>query len=65
MSGGGGTGVSSNFGGVCSEGPNHSEDRAALYHAVEIAVTEAGRMRGRILPALDRAGGKPRRFDAP
>jgi hypothetical protein len=52
MSGGGGTGLCSHFRGVCTEGPGHPEDRGALYHAVEITVSEAGATSVRVLQAF-------------
>jgi hypothetical protein len=62
MSGGGGTGLCSHFRGVCTAGPNHPEDRGALFHAVEIAISEAGAISGRIVQAFDHARTKPRSF---
>jgi hypothetical protein len=52
MSGGGGTGLCSHFRGVCTEGPGHPEDRGALYHAVEITISEAGAISRRVLQAF-------------
>jgi hypothetical protein len=52
MSGGGGTGLCSHFRGVCTEGPGHPEDRGALYHAVEITISEAGVISRRVLQAF-------------
>jgi hypothetical protein len=52
MSGGGGTGLCSHFRGVCTEGPGHPEDRGALYHAVEITISEAGAVSRRLLQAF-------------
>jgi hypothetical protein len=52
MSGGGGTGLCSHFRGVCTEGPGHPEDRGALYHAVEITISEAGATSRRVLQAF-------------
>ncbi len=62
MSGGGGTGLCSHFRGVCTEGHGHPEDRGALFHAVELAVTESGAVSGRVLQAFDRSGGATRAF---
>jgi hypothetical protein len=42
MSGGGGTGLCSHFGGICAEGPGRPEDRGSLYHAVQFTITEDG-----------------------
>ncbi len=52
MSGGGGTGLCSHFRGVCTEGRGHPEDRGALYHAVEITISEAGAVSRRVLQAF-------------
>ena len=52
MSGGGGTGLCSHFRGVCTEGPGHPEDRGALFHAVEITISEAGAVSRRVLQAF-------------
>jgi hypothetical protein len=52
MSGGGGTGLCSHFRGVCTEGPGHPEDRGALFHAVEVAISEAGQISRRVLQAF-------------
>ena len=62
MSGGGGTGLCSHFRGVCTEGPGRPEDRGSLFHAVEIAISEAGAFSGRVLQAFDRDGTHSRRF---
>jgi len=62
MSGGGGSGLCSHFRGVCTEGAGHPEDRGSLYHAVELTITEAGAISGRVIQAFDRAGAADRRF---
>jgi Calcineurin-like phosphoesterase len=62
MSGGGGSGLCSHYRGVCTQGDGHPEDRGALFHAVELAVTQDGSISGRVLQAFDRAGEKLRRF---
>jgi hypothetical protein len=62
MSGGGGSGLCSHYRGVCTQGDGHPEDRGALFHAVELAVTEVGAISGRVLQAFDRAGQKLREF---
>lgn len=64
MSGGGGSGLCSHFRGVCTQGAERPEDRGALYHAVEISISEAGAVSGRVLQAFDRAGTAVRRFGA-
>lgn len=62
MSGGGGSGLCSHFRGVCTEGAGRPEDRGSLYHAVEIAISEAGAVSGRVIQAFDRAGEARIRF---
>jgi len=62
MSGGGGSGLCSHFRGVCTEGAGHPEDRGSLYHAVEMTISEAGAISGRVIQAFDRAGAADRRF---
>ena len=62
MSGGGGTGLCSHYRGVCTDGPGRPEDRGALFHAVELSISEAGEISGRVLQAFDRAGERVRRF---
>ncbi|HEV3407594.1 MAG TPA: metallophosphoesterase [Gaiellaceae bacterium] len=52
MSGGGGTGLCSHFRGVCTEGPGRPEDRGALFHAVEITISETGAVSRRLLQAF-------------
>jgi hypothetical protein len=56
MSGGGGTGVCSHYRGVCTQGEGRPEERGALYHAVELAISEAGAVSGRVLQAFAPAG---------
>lgn len=65
MSGGGGTGLCSHFRGVCAEGAGRPEDRGSLYHAVEISISEAGAVSGRVIQAFDRAEAARRCFGAP
>jgi hypothetical protein len=62
MSGGGGSGLCSHYRGICAEGAGRPEDRGSLYHAVEISVSEAGAISGRVLQAYDRAGEARIRF---
>lgn len=62
MSGGGGTGLCSHLRGVCTQGTGRPEDRGAVFHAVELAVEPAGRVRGRVLQAFDRHGSTSRAF---
>jgi hypothetical protein len=56
MSGGGGSGLCSHYRGICTEGAGRPEDRGSLYHAVELTISEAGAISGRVLQAFDRAG---------
>jgi hypothetical protein len=60
MSGGGGTGLCSHMGGICAQGPGRPEDRGSLYHAVEITITEAGAVGGRVLQAFEPVPGQAR-----
>jgi hypothetical protein len=60
MSGGGGTGLCSHMGGICAEGPKRPEDRGSIFHAVEIAISEAGRISGRVLQAFEPVPGRAR-----
>ena len=53
MSGGGGAGLCSHWRGVCAEGEGRPEDRGALFHAVEISISEAGSISGRVIQAFD------------
>jgi Calcineurin-like phosphoesterase len=59
MSGGGGTGLCSHLRGICAEGDGRPEDRGALFHCVELAVTADGTVSGRVLQAF---GGERFRF---
>ncbi len=52
MSGGGGTGLASDYRGITTEGDGRPEDRGALFHAVELAIAEDGAIRGRVLQAF-------------
>jgi photosystem II stability/assembly factor-like uncharacterized protein len=60
VSGGGGTALCSHLRGVCTPGPGHPEDRGALFHAVQLTVTEAGAVTGRVLQAFDPVDGHAR-----
>jgi Calcineurin-like phosphoesterase len=60
VSGGGGSGLCSHFRGVCAAGEGSPEDRGALFHAVEITITEAGEVSGRVLQAFDPVDGHAR-----
>jgi hypothetical protein len=53
MSGGGGTGLCSDFRGICAEGEGQPADRGSLFHLVEIHITEAGSVSGRVLQAFE------------
>ena len=54
MSGGGGTGICSHYRGVCSAGPGHPEDRGSLFHSVELTISKAGDISGRVIQAFER-----------
>jgi hypothetical protein len=60
VSGGGGTAICSHFRGVCTPGEGRPEDRGALFHAVEITLTEDGTVSGRVLQAFDPVDGHAR-----
>jgi hypothetical protein len=60
VSGGGGSAICSHLRGVCSLGEGSPEDRGALFHAVEITVTEDGAISGRVLQAFDPLDGHAR-----
>lgn len=60
VSGGGGSALCSHFRGVCAEGAGRPEDRGALFHAVQITVTEDGAISGRVLQAFDPIDGHAR-----
>jgi hypothetical protein len=62
MSGGGGSGLCSHFRSICTEGHGRPEDRGSLYHCVELTISEAGAISGRVIQAFDRAQAAPRRF---
>lgn len=56
VSGGGGSGLCSHFRGVCTEGPGRPEERGALFHAVELAVSESGEVSTRVIQAFAAPG---------
>ena len=60
MSGGGGTGLCSDFNGICTEGPGHPEDRGSLFHAVHVTIAEDGSIRGRVIQAFEPDPGRAR-----
>jgi hypothetical protein len=60
VSGGGGSGICSHLRGVCAPGEGPPEDRGALFHAVEITITEDGQISGRVLQAFDPVDGHAR-----
>ena len=60
VSGGGGTGLCSHFRGICTAGEGRPEDRGALFHAVEITISEAGAVSGRVLQAFEPRDGRAR-----
>jgi hypothetical protein len=53
MSGGAGTGLCSDFRGICAEGEGHPADRGNLFHAVQIEVAEDGAVSVRVLQAFE------------
>ena len=53
MSGGAGTGICSDYRGVCTEGEAHPEDRGALFHVVELTISASGGVSGRVIQAFD------------
>jgi hypothetical protein len=60
MSGGGGTGLCSDFRGICAEGEGHPADRGSLFHAVQIEIGEDGAIRGKVLQAFEPDSGRAR-----
>jgi hypothetical protein len=60
MSGGGGTGLCSDFRGICAEGEGHPADRGSLFHMVELGITESGAVSGKVLQAFEPEPGRAR-----
>jgi hypothetical protein len=60
MSGGGGTGLCSDFRGICAAGDGHPADRGSLFHIVQISIAEAGAVSGKVLQAFEPAPGRAR-----
>jgi hypothetical protein len=60
VSGGGGSGLCSHIRGICTSGEGRPEDRGALFHAVQITVTEDGTISGRVLQAFEPLDGHAR-----
>jgi hypothetical protein len=60
MSGGGGAGLCSHFRGVCTQGEGRPEDRGSLFHAVQITISEAGAISGRVIQAFEAGDAEPR-----
>lgn len=60
MSGGGGTGLCSDFRGICAEGDGHPADRGSLFHMVQIEITETGAVSGKVLQAFEPEPGRAR-----
>ena len=54
--------LDSHFRGICTEGHGRPEDRGGLYHCVELTISEAGAVSGRVVQAFDRAGTARSRF---
>jgi len=60
MSGGGGTGLCSHLDGICTAGEGHPADRGSLFHMVQITITEAGAVSGKVLQAFEPEPGRAR-----
>jgi calcineurin-like phosphoesterase family protein len=60
MSGGGGTGLCSNFRGICAEGEGHPADRGSLFHMVQIEIAGDGAVSGKVLQAFEPEPGRAR-----
>jgi hypothetical protein len=60
MSGGGGTGLCSDFHGICAEGDGHPADRGSLFHAVQIEIADDGSVSGKVLQAFEPERGRAR-----
>jgi hypothetical protein len=60
MSGGGGTGLCSDFRGICAAGEGHPADRGSLFHAVQIEIGENGAVSGKVLQAFEPEPGRAR-----
>jgi hypothetical protein len=54
MSGGGGSGLCSHLRGICTAGPGRPEDRGALFHAVEVAISAGGEIDIAVMQAFAR-----------
>lgn len=61
----GGTGLCSDWKGVCAEGDGRHEDRGALFHAVEVSISQAGAVSGRVLQAFAGPDSARIRFGGP
>jgi Calcineurin-like phosphoesterase len=53
MSGGGGTGLCSDFRGICAEGRAQPADRGSLFHAVQLTIGDEGSVSGKVLQAFE------------
>jgi hypothetical protein len=60
MSGGGGTGLCSDFRGICAEGDGRPADRGSLFHAVQVTIAGDGAVSGKVLQAFDPVPGRAR-----
>jgi Calcineurin-like phosphoesterase len=60
MSGGGGTGLCSDFRGICAEGRGQPADRGSLFHVVQITIAEEGAVSGKVLQAFQPDPGQAR-----
>ena len=53
-------GSGSHFRGICTPGDGRPEDRGALFHAVQMTITEDGEISGRVIQAFDPVPGHAR-----
>jgi calcineurin-like phosphoesterase family protein len=60
MSGGGGTGLASDFRGITTDGKGRPEDRGALFHVVVVEVSAAGEVTGGAIQAFAERDAPPR-----
>jgi hypothetical protein len=60
MSGGGGTGLCSDFRGICAEGVGSPADRGSLFHMVQIVIGEDGSVGVKVLQAFEPEPGRAR-----
>jgi hypothetical protein len=60
MSGGGGTGLCSDFRGICAAGEGRPADRGSLFHMVQLTIGEDGSVSGKVLQAFEPEPGRAR-----